>query len=351
MTKKETIPMTVLMSVYNTKAKWLCESIDSILCQTFAEFEFIIIDDKSTDGSLEILKGYQAKDNRIILVENEENLGLTKSLNKGLALARGNYIARMDADDISVPERLACQYRYMEEHNDVSVVGGYLYTGKNGSYMLTGYNEDKEIQKVQMLFHNAGVPHPTAMIRSSFLSDNRICYDERIKKSQDYALWTSIISRGGKIRLIPKVVLLYRVHENQISANKKDQIAFAHQVVGTNLKRIIPDYTQEQLEIHSELLDGIPRKNKKEYMNHLMQLENRNKLSRLFPERIFHYQIKAAWLRLSYHRMRYYKKIDFILSAFTLKCLSPRGVSAYYKTYMAPRKVCKQIREDYEANL
>ena len=112
--------VTVLMSVYNGE-RYLNEAIDSILAQTFTDFEFLIIDDASTDSTPKILHSYD--DPRIRIVTNEENLGLTKSLNKGLALAQGEYIARMDADDISLPERLMMQLNFLIDNKTVPLVG------------------------------------------------------------------------------------------------------------------------------------------------------------------------------------------------------------------------------------
>ena len=114
--------VTVLMSVYNGE-KHLREAIDSILNQTFGDFEFLIINDGSTDRTADILQSYQ--DSRIKIIHNEKNIGLTKSLNKGLKLAKGEYLARMDADDISYPNRLEVQYEYMEKNPNVGIVGSW----------------------------------------------------------------------------------------------------------------------------------------------------------------------------------------------------------------------------------
>lgn len=337
------VPVTVLMSVYNTEARWLRTAIDSILNQSLTEFEFIIIDDKSTDGSLEILKEYARKDKRIRLVENQYNLGLTKSLNKGLAMAHGRYIARMDADDISLPDRLKKQYTYMEEHTEITVSGGYLYTGKSGSLMLTGYNEDEEILKIQMLFHNAGVPHPTAMIRHNFLKKYGITYDENIRKSQDYALWSSILACGGKIYLMPEVLLKYRIHTGQISADRRSQMRNAREVVRKNLKVLLSEFSEEELKLHCEMLDGIPEREKDAYIKYLKRLKEANEKKKLYDKKKFKYQLNAAWLRLCYHRLRYAKKIDFIFNLLTLKSVSPTTIYTYYITYIKPKRSCRKI--------
>jgi len=122
--------VTVLMPVYNGE-RYLNEAVDSILGQTFTDFEFLIIDDASTDKTPEILRSYD--DPRIRVVTNEENLGLSKSLNKGLALARGEFIARMDADDVSYPYRLQVQHEFMTQHPGAGVIGSWAeYIDRKG---------------------------------------------------------------------------------------------------------------------------------------------------------------------------------------------------------------------------
>ena len=119
---KQAPKITVLMSVYNGE-RYLRESVDSILNQTYTDFEFIIIDDGSTDSTQSIIEEYSAKDKRIITMQNNQRIHLTKSLNLGLKKARGVYIARQDADDISLPERLQTQITYMENNEDIGILG------------------------------------------------------------------------------------------------------------------------------------------------------------------------------------------------------------------------------------
>ena len=119
--------VSVLMSVYNEPEEWMRVAIDSILGQTFTDFEFIIINDNPKRKlNREILSDYAKQDKRIVILENEENIGLTKSLNKGLKVAKGKYIARMDADDISLSDRLEKQVNFMEEHPEVGVCGANI---------------------------------------------------------------------------------------------------------------------------------------------------------------------------------------------------------------------------------
>lgn len=212
--------ISVIMSVYNTNKSFLAEAIESILNQTYPNFEFIIIDDNSTDGSLSIIEQYMSKDDRIVLIKNKTNIGLTKSLNKGLKLAKGQYIARMDADDVSLPDRFKQQIEYMENNSHVTVIGGIAYSGAEVTNRW--FNENTKIEKALFLFGNAGIAHPTAFIRKSFLDFHHIKYDENLKKSQDYALWLDIVQQGGVIQRLPEFVLKYRIHEGQISKASSD---------------------------------------------------------------------------------------------------------------------------------
>ncbi|MCA9399253.1 MAG: glycosyltransferase family 2 protein, partial [Candidatus Omnitrophica bacterium] len=127
--------ISVVMTVYNA-ARYVRAAIDSILIQTFTEFEFIIVDNCSSDRTVEIIESYG--DKRIILIKNNENVGQTKALNIGLQESMGNYIARMDADDVCVPERLQLQYDFLEEHPEIAVVGSsWIYINDEGRELRT----------------------------------------------------------------------------------------------------------------------------------------------------------------------------------------------------------------------
>lgn len=340
--------VSVIMSVYNTDPDWLGMAIESILQQTLTNFEFIIIDDKSTDESGQIIQSYALTDPRIIFLKNESNLGLTKSLNRGLKIAKGKYIARMDADDISVNDRLEYQFRYMELNKNVAVTGGNIYVhGHNGDF-ITAYNDDPDILNIQMMFHNAGVPHPTAMIRKSFLDSNHIAYDETILKSQDYALWSEILTAGGKIKLLPKVLLEYRIHAGQISAKREVQNNYAYTVAVKNFHKLCPKATRRQDVLFCGILDIIPQHNKTEYEVLFNYMLYANSITNIFPEQRFLRQLYAAWLRLCYMDIRYQRKLRFLFSKHTWKGVIIGGLKEYYITYIYPKKVCKKIRRAYD---
>lgn len=228
--------VTVLMSVYNGE-RYLNEAVDSILSQTFTDFEFLIIDDASTDRTPEILRGYD--DPRIRIVTNEENLGLTKSLNKGLALARGEYIARMDADDISAPERLEKQVSFLERNTDIGVLGTnvqYVDDFGNPLQILKWPSCDSLI-KWRLCFMNP-LAHPSILIRRKLLT-NIGGYNEEITFAQDYDLWgrLSLITQFGNHE---EVLLHLRKTKENISFMKyNEQKMFSHNIS----KRVINNIT------------------------------------------------------------------------------------------------------------
>ena len=209
--------ISVLMSVYKEPIEWLQESIDSILNQTFKDFEFIIIlDNPNYNEAIQVVKDYANKDNRIVLLFNEQNMGLTKSLNKGLEIAQGEYIARMDADDISMPDRFQKQVKFMDNHPAVGVCGGWikLFGDREGVQIYPRENSN------MCLFLDSPFAHPIVMIRYKVLLDNAICYNENCITSQDYNLWVDLFSVGVKFYNIQEPLLLYRYSDMQIMKTK-----------------------------------------------------------------------------------------------------------------------------------
>lgn len=207
--------VSVLTSVYNGE-KYLKEAIESILSQTFSDFEFIIVNDNSTDSSLEIIKSF--KDDRINLVENKENLGLTKSLNKGLKLAKGDYIARMDADDISEPTRFEKQVKVLEENPEYTVVGSNMVLiNENGEILEDMIYPQTPEENLGNIFFANTIVHSSAMFRREFVLKLG-GYNEEYKKSQDYDLWLSIIENGGQLYNIQEYLLKYRTHSDSITS-------------------------------------------------------------------------------------------------------------------------------------
>ncbi len=213
--------VSVLMCVYNTPVEYLQEAIDSILDQTYENIEFVIVDDGSNrEKTLTCLEQRAEENKRIKLIHNHHNIGLTKSLNVGLGECSGDYIARMDADDISAPDRIEIQVNYMEDNVDVAMSGcdiSVIGNGASGEDEMISRKMDYELYRIKTLIEHPGPAHPTFMFRSSFLTDNSIRYDERILKGQDYNIITKILEKKGIIGIINEPLLKYRVHGEQIT--------------------------------------------------------------------------------------------------------------------------------------
>ncbi len=240
--------VTVLMCAYN-EASYITEAIESILRQSFTDFEFIIIDDASTDQTVETIR--TMPDRRIRLVENDTNLGLTQSLNKGLLLAKGTYIARMDADDIALPHRLAAQVAYMEQHPETILCGSWaaLFGKQEG---VRKHPSESNLLKVRLLFSCQFI-HPSVMLRKSALVTYQLYYNETFRQAQDYELWVRMIPYG-QFHTIPEELIKYRVHAKQISHQDKGfQKENTHRIYRFLLEKLGVPLTSEHIELHQHL--------------------------------------------------------------------------------------------------
>jgi len=203
--------ISVIMSVYNAE-KYLKKAIESILDQSFDDFEFIIIDDKSQDSSADIISRYSKKDQRIKYFKNRENKGLTFSLNKGLKLAHGDYIARMDADDISHPKRLEKQYTYLQKNNDIALLGTAAYNIDEKGEVISNRNVPLSFEEIKENIKMVNpIIHPSVMFRKKDIIDIG-CYNEKYTKVQDYELWFRAIANGLKAENLEEQLLYYRVN-------------------------------------------------------------------------------------------------------------------------------------------
>jgi glycosyltransferase involved in cell wall biosynthesis len=214
--------VSIIMAVYNGE-KYLSQAIESILEQTYPDFEFIIVDDSSTDETINICDKYDLQDPRIKLLKNQQNQGLTYSLNKAWKTSSGNYIARMDADDISLPNRLEIQVRYLENHPEVGLMGTFYQEIDNSgqvSQQTIRFPTEPIIIKWRLCFENP-IPHPMIIMRRSVFEQVG-GYDEAWKTSQDYDLFTRL-SRITKLANYPEVLYYWRVHENSISSGHNSE--------------------------------------------------------------------------------------------------------------------------------
>lgn len=242
------VGVSVVMPTYNTEVSILREAVDSILCQTLRDFEFIIVDDGSTNDSVAYLQSLQ--DKRIKLIRNPQNIGITKSLNIGFRAAQGKYIARMDSDDISLPIRLEKQFVFMEKHPDIIMCGSNVECF--GAYSERTHHRinDMERYRISALFAYPGPYHPTIFLNHELLLRNNISYDEDLKYAQDYGIYAEI-SKCGQVSLLKEVLLLRRIHNRQVSSTQKEiQIRYAKITQKKLLLELLDSVTEEELDIH-----------------------------------------------------------------------------------------------------
>ena len=293
--------VSVLMPVYNGE-KYLREAVESILNQIFSDFEFIIIDDGSTDNTNDIIRSYS--DPRVRLVTNENNIGLTRSLNRGIDLSRSKYIARMDGDDVSLPARLEKQVEYMENHPETGVVGTRAseinHLGKITRRKTAHHISDKKM-KVQLMFGTCFL-HPSVMMRRRTLENTGICYDESFSTSQDYFLWWRLSSHT-KFSNLSDALLHYRKHSSKLSHYATDdQSSNASRVrrlvIETMLSRRLTD---KQFLFHDMLMSK-PRCKSTDQLREaekwLIHLINENEERELFEKITFRRAMGKVWLSL-----------------------------------------------------
>jgi glycosyltransferase involved in cell wall biosynthesis len=208
--------LSIILPVYNAE-DYVQDSIQSVLNQTFIDFELIIINDGSTDQSES--KILQFTDSRIRYIKNEVNLKLIATLNLGLELARGTYIARLDADDIALQDRFSIQVNFLERQPDYGLIGSFAYLFGSETGTLEYVQEDFAI-RYALLTHNPFI-HSTVMFRNSIIKNYNLSYDVKQMHVEDYDLWLKILN-FTKGKVIPEYLIRYRVHTEQISSIYKD---------------------------------------------------------------------------------------------------------------------------------
>lgn len=230
--------ISVVMSIYKEPLDWLEQSIGSILKQTFSDFEFIlIIDNPGYRDCHEYIDRLCDQDERVKVIRNETNIGLTKSLNRGFEIAKGKYIARMDADDISYLDRFAKQVAFLEKNQEFVACGtGIRKFGR----VQQSFVFESDPNKIALYFtvpspFLSPIAHPTAMIRKSALEENDIKYNESYRTSQDYGLWSELVL-VGQLSNLDSVLLDYRTSDTQISRSKREeQLSTASSIIENHI--------------------------------------------------------------------------------------------------------------------
>ena len=294
--------ISCIMSNFNTKANYLTDAIESILNQTYSNFELIIIDDNSTNtDSLEVLEKYKYYKN-IKIIYNKKNIGLAQSLNKAINYSTGEYIARMDTDDISNNSRFSKQLAFMIENN-LDICGTFaLNFGEKNNLSFTPFFKPEEC-KCQLFFSTCLI-HPSVMIKKAFLKKYKLSYNPNFVCSQDFEMWTNC-SDYGKIGILNEVLVKYRIHNNQVSSSKKElQQNLALKVCIKQLSKILDTYNQDELELHKVLckLKDLEFKELKKLINWIEKILEDNKSRNIYDINTFEYIL-------------YYRLLNIIISS------------------------------------
>ncbi|RKD12408.1 hypothetical protein BCY91_12215 [Pelobium manganitolerans] len=245
--------VSVIMPVYNASA-YLEEAITSILDQSYQNFEFIIINDGSKDDTVEIIKRFD--DARIKLIDEKENKGYTYRLNQGIVLSEGEFIARMDADDISLRERFAKQVEFLQNNRSVVVCGTALEIIGNANYYINWVTDfDSEDLKIALLYQN-GICHPSVMMRNPKHLQSGIFYNSEFEPAEDYEYWVRL-SRKYKIANLPDLLIKYRAYDGQVSQQHNAlQETQKVRIIKTQLADLGLNPTSAQLNIHRRIFNA-----------------------------------------------------------------------------------------------
>lgn len=292
--------VSVLMSVYNTPGDYLREAIDSVINQTYENFEFIIIDDNSNYKTKEILNHYKS-DSRVLIVENDNNLGLTKNLNKALSLSKGEYIARMDADDVCDLSRFQKQVEYLDNNPSIAMVGTFYTLFDSHSHKQIKHKNEGVVPievKTSLFFSNSSIMHSSVMMRHSIFNvECGLHYDECFPKSQDFELW-SRASHTVDISIIPEYLMFYRLSDNQVSrVASSEQIQLKQLILIRQLSFLIDTVNECQKQLHCNFCIGEKVNSAKSVSNWASLLINLNKEKQLYPEIIYNYYVSRRALK------------------------------------------------------
>ncbi|OAI07545.1 glycosyltransferase family 2 protein [Methylomonas methanica] len=297
--------ISALMPVFNA-APYLRESIDSILNQTFKDFELIIIDDASYDRTKLILSELEKDDQRIRIYRNKTNLGIANSLNYGLTLAKASIIARMDADDISIPDRLEKQWRFLRQHPEVSVVGSHLRVFESPENIICVPLSNHEI-RVRLLFETSFF-HPSVMFKKNNVLHASESYRDSSVPAEDYDLWCRLAEdRSIVFANINEALIIYRTHPSiDRSAYLTKQIHRANQIRSEQINKLGLNPTELEIACHNTLAypnspTDSQRPSLKDCAKWLDRLESFNRNALIYPPKVLKNELNNRWKALCLH--------------------------------------------------
>jgi glycosyltransferase involved in cell wall biosynthesis len=284
--------VTVLMPVYNAE-KYLASAIQSILDQTYKDFELLLINDGSTDKSVEVIESFN--DSRIKLVHNEQNINVESTLNRGLDLIDTEYIARMDSDDIAFPNRLQKQVEYMDKHPEVGVCSSWIHLFDAVEYDIQNPTDHDEIQ-CELLFHNV-IAHPGVIMRKSLIDKYNLRY-AKYRYAEDLDMWMRC-SFLFKLHNVPEVLLNYRISSNSVSqAHSQLQNESINKVLKKNFEALGLNLNDDQINLHKKIGYKVPFTDRIELTKagkHLYEMIVANQRTSRYPKEVFKKTIIKYW--------------------------------------------------------
>lgn len=270
--------ISIVMSTYNETGEELKDAINSILGQTFKDYEYIIVlDNPNNEEHKIIVEKFANQDSRIKYIINKENIGLASSLNKGIDLAKGKYIARMDADDISMPERLEKEYNFLEGHKEISIVStNKIIINQDGKELYKAKKlptQDKYIKK--LLKYMSVIVHPSVMFRKEDII--KLNKYRNFKMSQDYDLWMRAYCKGLKFGIINEYLIKYRVRDNNISNSNPIRQWIIHEYIlklyKQRIKKGTDQFSEKDLEKYLQKEGANDEKQKENFKRGMNYIE------------------------------------------------------------------------------
>lgn len=286
--------VSVIIPVYNA-ASFLVDSIESILNQSYQNFELIIIDDCSSDNSLEIIYHYQKKDSRVIVMNDNENKGIPFRRNQGWKIAKGKYVLHLDHDDIALPFRLKKQVDFMEQNQSVLASGTYIqYIGNKNDIWQTSL---EAIQNSVGLLFFSTIANPSSIFRKDSIDKYNILHNEKYKLSSDYDIWVQL-DAIGELRNIPEIMTLIRKYENNASLQshfiEEESMEIQQKILKENLNI---DANKEELNLHYAITKPNCSFDLIKINDWLQKIYEANKIQKYYPDKELYSLLQQIWLK------------------------------------------------------
>lgn len=336
--------VTVFIPIYNSES-YIAESLKSIIHQSYKNIEILLVDDGSTDRSVEIIN--QFKDDRIRLIQNEENMGIPYTRNVGLKEAKGDYIAIMDSDDIADPARIEKQIDFLEENHDIDAVGSYYiqFGGRRKKKVKSKFITPDEL-RTMLLFYNP-IANPSVTMRKKTLDKHNLTYNLNYFVAQDYELWTRLI-RVGKVCIIPEYLLYYRFgHENISKKSTRDKLYKRKKLIDDIHKNILTYFgiplSREELNVFNDFFTETYSGNKvklEDVKAVIEKLRDWNKATKTFDQQTFSKVLDyCILLGINHQNLSIQHKLNFYRQLVEQKNIIDQSATVIRHFYYKAKKV------------